>query len=112
MNFVEGLHVSWASGFLNQFQNYSQKFINLPQLGFYWTPYGTYISSYLANSTSAAAAAQGIQNSIVQNMTINHITPSYQLSGSPYSQSLVSETSQATAQNMLVAMPAAAEIRY
>ena len=112
MDFVQGLHVNWANGFLEQFQNYSQKFINIPQLGFYWTPFGTYISSYLANSTSAIAASQGIQDSITQNMTLNHITPFYQLQYSISSQSSAFASNTAKAQCILIATPATTELKY
>jgi len=78
LNYVEGLNVSWAKGYAEQFLNYSQIFINTPQMGYYWTPFGTYVSEYLAGKISATSAAQQIQNSIVQSMKQNGIYPYYE----------------------------------
>lgn len=80
LSYVMSLNVSWAKGFAEQFLNYSQHFINIPQLSYYWTPFGQYVSEFIATNAShisAATAAQDIQNSIVQEMQTNHVPPYY-----------------------------------
>ena len=75
LNYIDGLNVSWARGYSDQFVNHSQLFINKPQMGYYWTPFGTYVSEFTSGKISAAAAASDIQTAIVQSMTQNHISP-------------------------------------
>ena len=73
--YVESLKIPFEEGFLDQFFNYSQPFPNTPQMTYFWDPYNTEISSYVAGSESASAALGNIQNSILQSMTTNHIPP-------------------------------------
>jgi arabinogalactan oligomer/maltooligosaccharide transport system substrate-binding protein len=75
LNYIDGLNVSWAKGYSDQFVNYSQIFINKPQMGYYWTPFGTYVSEFTSGKISAATAASDIQNAIIQSMTQNHVPP-------------------------------------
>ncbi len=75
LSYVDGLNVGWATGYSNQFVNYSQHFVNSPQMGYYWTPFGTYVSEFTSGKINATAAASAIQNAIVQSMTQNHVPP-------------------------------------
>ncbi|MEM3852529.1 MAG: extracellular solute-binding protein [Methanomassiliicoccales archaeon] len=98
---VESLNISWAKGFAEQFLNYSQIFINIPQLSYYWTPFGTYVSEFIATNSShisAAQAAASIQNAIVQSMKQANISP-YFLAASPQLQKVQAEAHE---ENMLL----------
>jgi arabinogalactan oligomer/maltooligosaccharide transport system substrate-binding protein len=75
LSYVDSLNVGWATGYSNQFVNYSQHFINAPQMGYYWSPFGTYVSEFTSGKISAASAAADIQTAIVQSMTQNHVPP-------------------------------------
>jgi arabinogalactan oligomer / maltooligosaccharide transport system substrate-binding protein len=74
-NYVRSLNISFENGFFDQFFNYSQTFPNTPQMSFYWDPYASEISSYVAGSISASAAMAGIQSSMVMQMQSAHIPP-------------------------------------
>ena len=80
LSYVDGLNVGWATGFSNQFANYSQHFINTPQMAYYWAPFGTYVSEFASGKITAAAAASDIQNAIIQSMTQNHVPPYFVVS--------------------------------
>ena len=73
--YVKSLNIPFENGFLDQFFNDSQAFPNTPQMTYFWDPYNTEISSYLAGSISASAALGGIQTSMIQQMTQNKIPP-------------------------------------
>lgn len=68
LQYVMSLNVPWANGFAQQFLNYSQPFYNTPQMGYYWTPFGTYYGGFIAGTSTATQAATSIQNAIVQSM--------------------------------------------
>jgi arabinogalactan oligomer / maltooligosaccharide transport system substrate-binding protein len=72
---VKALNIPFVNGFLNQFFNASQPFPNTPQMSYYWDPYATEISDYVAGTITAQAAVAAIQSSILSQMTQNHIPP-------------------------------------
>ena len=74
-HYVQSLNISFESGFLTQFFNYSQPFPNTPQMSYFWDPYNTEISDYLSGSITASEALGGIQSSMIGNMMQNHIPP-------------------------------------
>jgi arabinogalactan oligomer/maltooligosaccharide transport system substrate-binding protein len=91
LDYVMGLNISWAQGFAEQFLNYSQHFINIPQLAYYWTPFGQYVSEFIATNAShisAAQAAADIQNAIVQSMKQNNIAPYFIVANAQVAQKL------------------------
>ncbi len=75
LSYVDSLNVGWATGYSDQFVNDSQHFVNAPQMGYYWTPFGTYVSEFTSGKINATATAADIQNAIVQSMTQNHVPP-------------------------------------
>ncbi len=72
---VEALGNPIVNGFLDQFFNYSQPFPNTEPMTYYWTPYTTYVSGYVAGSIDAATAVSDINTTIVQEMQSNSIPP-------------------------------------
>ncbi len=73
--YVQSLDIPFENGFLDQFFNYSQPFPNTPQMTYFWDPWATEISDYVAGSINAAAAMQGIQSQMISEMQQNHIPP-------------------------------------
>ncbi len=73
--YVESLNIPFVNGFLDQFFNYSQPFPNTVSMTYYWDPYATEISDYVAGSISASAAMAGIQASMISQMTQNKVPP-------------------------------------
>ncbi len=73
--YVESLKIPFVQGFLDQFFNHSQAFPNLPQISYYWTPFGDEVSDYIAGSITAAQAVSSIQSQIIAEMQQNHIPP-------------------------------------
>ena len=74
-NYVRSLNVPFVNGFLDQFFNYSQAFPNTVSMTYYWDPYATEVSDYVAGSISASAAMAGIQNSMISQMKEAHVPP-------------------------------------
>jgi arabinogalactan oligomer / maltooligosaccharide transport system substrate-binding protein len=74
-NYVKSLNVPFVNGFLDQFLNWSQPFPNTVQMTYFWTPFPTEASAFIAGSISASQAAAAIQASMITEMQQNHIAP-------------------------------------
>ncbi len=47
---------------------YGQKFPNIPAMAYYWNAFHQYATAYFANQTTAQAAAQGMEQYMLQQM--------------------------------------------
>jgi len=76
-SYVQSLHISFVSGFLDQFFNYSQPFPNTVQMTYFWNTFPTEISAFIAptDPISPQAAASAMQSYMVGQMQQNHIPP-------------------------------------
>ena len=74
-DYVRSLNIPFENGFFDQFFNYSQPFPNGAAMTYYWDPYATEISAYVANDISASTAMSDIQSAMVSSMQTNHVAP-------------------------------------
>lgn len=88
LNYVESLNISWLNGFINQWEDYGQPSVNLPQMSYYWPAYLTAVSSYVSGGQSAQTTANQIQSSIVSEMQKNNVSPYISLNSNYYITSL------------------------